>query len=654
VIVVTHGNLPLTRLCLESLLGCTDRPPHEVVVVDNASSDGTPEYLETLAAHDSRLRLILSPRNLGFSAACNVGARIARGELIVFLNNDTVLAPGWLERLLTHLSGDDVGAVNPVTNRVGTEAEVEDTPRTYGEFLETATQRAIGRRGKVRDAQMLAFFCLAIRRSRWEEIGPLDERFGLGLFEDDDYSLRLRASGYRLLCAEDVFVYHFGEGSLGRLFEDGERSALFETNRRRFEAKWNRPWQPSGGAHKARYGVLVERVLSTVSERVPPGSVVATISRGDERLLALEGATGWHFPRDRDGGWAGHYPPDGPAAIAELEKVRRAGARFLLIPASASWWLDHYQELRQHLSRTAEEVMRTEDLRLFELVPRDPKASPSRLPPIIRPVFIIGSPRSGTSVLTWALGQHPNLYPLEETVWFGSFHRGVDRAFELGSRRGDRSQLSAMQISRGEFFRAFGRTIDDLIRSHRQWPAALVGRDVLFARARSPEDPKGRWVDGTPENSFFVEGLTELFPDARFLHLLREPGAVVRSLRGFDRVGGRRHTTSEAYERWLRHVRACIEAEEELGPERVKRTLHRDLVERPERMVRDCLEFLGEGFTPDCLLPLSRRINSSGTPPPPAEEDELRADPGLIAEAEALERRLMGARHLQTATEEAR
>jgi hypothetical protein len=381
------------------------------------------------------------------------------------------------------------------------------------------------------------------------------------------------------------------------------------------------------------YGALVERIRSAVDPHVPDGATIAVVSRGDEALLRFEGAHGWHFPRNEQGAWAGHYPADGAEAVRHLEALRRQGARYLLIPRPGFWWLDHYEELRHYLNRDGSELMRTDDAVLYRLGEGETTETP-------RPILIIGSPRSGTSILTWALGQHPNVYPLEETVWFGRFHRGLEQGFTIGSSRGDLSQLSAMGITRERFMQAFGRTADALIREHRVWPERPVRPGTAFARARRPDDPKERWVDGTPENSFFVPGLAELFPEARFIHLLREPRAVVRSLRSFHRAGGRRHEEGEAWSRWLRTVRACVRAERDLGPERVLRVYHRDLASSPEELLRVCLRFVGESFHTDCLLPLGQRINSSGTAPPDESDEGEPADPAVVEEALALETEL--------------
>jgi hypothetical protein len=247
---------------------------------------------------------------------------------------------------------------------------------------------------------------------------------------------------------------------------------------------------------------------------------------------------------------------------------------------------------------------------------------------MVRPVFIIGSPRSGTSILTWSLGQHPNLYPLEETLWFGLLGRAAEDAFELGSARGDRSQLCAMGITRERFMRGLGEAIDVMILEHRFTPKKKVFKKTAFALARRPRDPKLRWVDGTPENSNCVTQLHALFPDASFIHLLRDPEPVILSLGNFDRIGGQRHRVDEACKEWLRHVRACLAAESSLPAGSIMRLPHRDLSEAPETALRRCLEFLDEPWSKHCLKPLAVRINSSapGKPAGPIEVGERLLD----------------------------
>jgi GT2 family glycosyltransferase len=84
---------------------------------------------------------------------------------------------------------------------------------------------------------MLAFFCVALRRPVFESVGPLDERFGLGLFEDGDYNRRVRAAGWEIRCARDSFVHHWQNASFRRLGKDAY-FALYEANRKQYDAKW--------------------------------------------------------------------------------------------------------------------------------------------------------------------------------------------------------------------------------------------------------------------------------------------------------------------------------------------------------------------------------------------------------------------------------
>src|SRR5262249_46736689 len=138
----------------------------------------------------------LNDRNLGFAAANNQGLAIATGTNLVLLNNDTIVPPGWLDRLIRHLDDPAVGLVGPVTNRTGNEAQIETSYRTFGEFLQLAADRARSHAGDRSDIPMLTMFCLALRREAFERLGPLDERYEVGMFEDDDFSLRARAAGF--------------------------------------------------------------------------------------------------------------------------------------------------------------------------------------------------------------------------------------------------------------------------------------------------------------------------------------------------------------------------------------------------------------------------------------------------------------------------
>jgi GT2 family glycosyltransferase/glycosyltransferase involved in cell wall biosynthesis len=259
-VVVTYGELPLTRRCLESVLASETWPRFEVLVVDNASPDGTPEYLRSLADSDPRVRIFLQERNLGFPAANNLGLRHARGEVFLLLNNDTVVPPGMVGRLVRPLLRDrELGIVCATTNFCGNEARVDPGYEDLDGLPRFAAARARRFAGRVMDLHVAAMYCVALRREVVEEIGLLDEAFGTGMFEDDDYALRLRQAGYRVVCAEDAYVHHVGQGSFQSLSPQ-EYQVLWDRNQTYYEKKWGRKWKP----HVMRSGVAP--VMSKVGQ----------------------------------------------------------------------------------------------------------------------------------------------------------------------------------------------------------------------------------------------------------------------------------------------------------------------------------------------------------------------------------------------------
>lgn len=211
IVIATYNNFPYTRLCVESLYRHTAPSAFELIVVDNGSEDGTPAYLRGLAGLLPNLQVVFNSRNEGFAAANNRGILKARGDYVVLLNNDTVVTRGWVDRLIRYLEQEPaVGMAGPVTNSAGNEQMVAARYSGLEELEAFARERARAYAGRFLEVEMLAMFCVLMRRSLVEEVGLLDGQFELGMFEDDDYSRRVRLLGYMLICAEDVFVHHFG------------------------------------------------------------------------------------------------------------------------------------------------------------------------------------------------------------------------------------------------------------------------------------------------------------------------------------------------------------------------------------------------------------------------------------------------------------
>jgi Sulfotransferase family len=234
-----------------------------------------------------------------------------------------------------------------------------------------------------------------------------------------------------------------------------------------------------------------------------------------------------------------------------------------------------------------------------------------------KPVFIVGSPRSGTSILTWCLGQHPNMFPVPESNWMGDFAVNAAVSHQVGSARGERAILSAMDINRDELLAQLGGSINELILSH---------RDILNRKRKMlpSSEPKARWVDGTPEYSTHIFALRKLFPEAVFIHIVRDVREVVRSMLNFHRVAGRQLVANEeqAYKYWLRTVSACVQAEQAYGLKVIYRFRYSSLIDNPEAAMRSLLAFTGEPYDARCLQPLQQRINSSNVP-----EDFVADDP---------------------------
>jgi GT2 family glycosyltransferase len=250
VIVVTYANLEVTRCCLASIESESDYSNLELVVVDNASADGTREHLQRWASSRPNVRILLNSENRGFPAAVNQGLGAATGDYLVLLNNDTHVTAGWVRTLLNHLRNDPtIGLIGPVTNAIGNEARIPVSYRDRNEMAAIARAWCLEHLGHTFSIRTLAFFCAMMPRHVHDRVGPLDEGFGIGFFEDDDYCRRVEQLGYRIVCAEDVFVHHEMSASFD-VMTPRVRREIFEASRRRYESKWG-AWTPPGYRSRA-------------------------------------------------------------------------------------------------------------------------------------------------------------------------------------------------------------------------------------------------------------------------------------------------------------------------------------------------------------------------------------------------------------------
>jgi GT2 family glycosyltransferase len=460
IVVPVHNNAALTAACLDAVLSGSG-PVCEVVVVDDASTDSTPEVL---ARYGDSIAVVRLRENAGYAGACNEGAAAARGELLVFLNNDTVPRGGWAEALAAyaaeHPAAAAIGAKllypTGAVQHAGVVIGQDGYPHNLYAGL-PADHPAVNRSRRL---QAVTGACMLVRRDAFEQIGGFDTGF-LNSLEDVDLCLRIAEAGGEVHYCHEAVVTHLESASRGRegrfrrsvelykerwrrrvrrddlaiYAEDGlldveyaesyplrlsvsphlaavdagreaEIERLLESYARQasdllgevvrltavaggvpgteplarkaaapaslgadfdylgFAAEANRLEEEvrmlqqrlenagkEGFTASTRLGYrrMVERVRATVARSVPSGSAVLVVSRGDRDLVDLDGLDGRHFPQDPGGRYLGHHPLDSADAVSHLETLREDGAEYLVLPATAYWWLEHYAGFASHL-----------------------------------------------------------------------------------------------------------------------------------------------------------------------------------------------------------------------------------------------------------------------------------------------------------------
>jgi GT2 family glycosyltransferase len=227
IIIPLYNQVAFTKVCLEYLLRNTPMEGVEVVLVDNASSDDTGAFLQSITGNVKKIR---NESNLGFAKACNQGARAATGRNLVFLNNDTAPHDGWLQALLEPFSTrDGIGMTGPkliypdnTIQQAGVVFEQNGLPY----HLYTNLPGGFPGANKPRFFRAVTGACFAVPKTLFDQVGGFDERYRNGL-EDIDLCLKIDRLRRGILYNPASVVTHFESRSENRQVHMGDNARLF-------------------------------------------------------------------------------------------------------------------------------------------------------------------------------------------------------------------------------------------------------------------------------------------------------------------------------------------------------------------------------------------------------------------------------------------
>ncbi len=247
IIIPVYNNWQITENCLRSLSRQSFSVPVQILVVDDGSSDETPERLREIPG----IKIVTQPKNAGYMYAIRAGVTAATSEFVLLLNNDVVVCDDWLEPLLARARDPRIGAVgsmllfpNGSLQEAGALLFSDATGANFGKgddprrpWYQTPHQ-----------VDYCSGASLLVRKKAWEEVGGFDVEFAPAYYEETDFCFALRAAGYSVWFEPGSRLFHLEGASYGTELSP-ERQALLEKNRQRLLTKWRSElethWSPS-------------------------------------------------------------------------------------------------------------------------------------------------------------------------------------------------------------------------------------------------------------------------------------------------------------------------------------------------------------------------------------------------------------------------
>jgi GT2 family glycosyltransferase len=245
-VIPVYNQLMHTMQCLESIRRVADQPD-ELIVIDNASTDSTPEYLK-----GTGVQVIANATNLGCAKAWNQGIRASSGDVIGILNNDTVVTPGWIRALVEFMDRSGCGIVSPAMREGPLDYEIDKYALEFtAKCVDAIRPGLLGP-------------CFFVRRDVFERVGLFDETFTYGGCEDTDFLWRAQKAGVKAGVTGAAFIHHFGMVTQ-KAIKKNENTHYPKHNIEHFQKKWGRTIR--GNWFQRRWTDFKESMMKGVEQR---------------------------------------------------------------------------------------------------------------------------------------------------------------------------------------------------------------------------------------------------------------------------------------------------------------------------------------------------------------------------------------------------